>query len=394
MRLRLRKSTTFISASIAVLVLGIAGVFTFNSVTQSAAASNVSGRLISVHDRGKDTVFLTQAGTLKEAFKENGIDLDSHDAVEPSIDEKLVATDYQVNIYRARPVTVIDGATKLKVITPYQTAEQIIADVGINLLAEDTTSLTRSTDIVGEGAGLQLKIDRATQLTIDLYGKTSEVRTQATTVGAMLKEKGITLGKDDKSSLPDATEITSGMSLRVWREGKQTISADETVAFGVQQIKDADREVGYKEVQTTGVNGQRSVTYEIEVINGKEVSRKEIASIVTTEPQTQVEVIGSKAKGLAYTGGGSKTEWLAASKIPQESWGYADFMVSRESGWNPNAMNKSSGACGLAQALPCSKVPGNPYNPVDSLNWMNGYVNGRYGGWEGAYKFWNAKHWY
>ena len=392
MRLRLRKSTTFISVSLA--ILGLVAVFAANAVTQPAAALNEGGRLISVHDRGKETVFLSQADTLADAFKEAGIEVDSHDAVEPGIDERLVASDYQVNIYRARPVTVIDGATRLKVMTPYQTAEQIIADVGIELYPEDVTSLTRSTDIVTDGAGLKLNIDRATSLVLDLYGKKTEVRTQATTVGEMLKEKGITLTENDRSSLDASTPITSGLEVRIWREGKHTISADEPVAFGTEKIKDADREAGYKAIQTAGVNGQRSVTYEVTIINGVEVSRTEIASIVTTQPQTQVEIIGSKPKTLAYTGGGSKTDWLAASNIPKESWGYADFMVGKESGWNPNALNKSSGACGLAQALPCSKVPGNPMNPVDSLNWMNGYVNGRYGGWEGAYNFWQAKHWY
>jgi len=392
MRLRLRKSTTFISVSLA--ILGLVAVFAANAVTQPAAALNEGGRLISVHDRGKETVFLSQADTLADAFKEAGIEVDSHDAVEPGIDERLVASDYQVNIYRARPVTVIDGATRLKVMTPYQTAEQIIADVGIELYPEDVTSLTRSTDIVTDGAGLKLNIDRATSLVLDLYGKKTEVRTQATTVGEMLKEKGITLTENDRSSLDASTPITSGLEVRIWREGKHTISADEPVAFGTEKIKDADREAGYKAIQTAGVNGQRSVTYEVTIINGVEVSRTEIASIVTTQPQTQVEIIGSKPKTLAYTGGGSKTDWLAASNIPEESWGYADFMVGKESGWNPNALNKSSGACGLAQALPCSKVPGNPMNPVDSLNWMNGYVNGRYGGWEGAYNFWQAKHWY
>lgn len=392
MRLRLRTSTTFISVSLA--VLGLVGVLAVNMVTQPASAANESGRLISVHDRGKETVFLTNADTLEDAFKEVGIEVDSHDAVEPAMDEKLVASDYQVNIYRARPVTVIDGSTRLKVVTPYQTAEQIISDVGISLYPEDTTSLTRSSDIITDGAGLKLQISRATAFVFDLYGKRTEVRTQKATVGDMLKEKGITLAKDDRASLPASTAITEGMELRLWREGKRTISVEEPVAFGVEKIKDADRAVGYSAIQTPGVAGQRTATYVVEVINGQEVARTEIAAIVTTQPQTQVEVIGSKPTTVAYTGGGTKSEWLAASNIPQESWGYADFMVAKESGWNPNAVNKSSGACGLAQALPCSKLGPNWSNPVVALNWMNNYVNGRYGGWEKAYNFWQVNRWY
>lgn len=393
MKLHVKKSTTIFSLCLAVLGIFVVSGFLVTS-SKTAHAQGEGGRLITVHDRGSETAFITTKETLKEAFADQGIELDGKDAVEPSINEKLVAPDYQVNIYRARPVTVVDGATRQKIITPYQTAERIVKDAGISLYSEDTTTLERSTDFVADGAGLQLRIDRATQITLDLYGKKTEIRTQAETVEAMLKEKNISLGANGRASVALDTPVTAGMEVRIWREGKQTITVDEAVAFTTEQIKDADREVGYKEVQTVGQNGQRTVTYEVEIKDGVEVARTEIASIELQAAVKQVEIIGSKPKTLPYTGGGTKTEWLAASNIPEESWGYADFMVQKESGWNPNSVNKSSGACGLAQALPCSKLGPNWSNPVVALNWMNNYVNGRYGGWEGAYNFWMKKHWY
>jgi hypothetical protein len=85
---------------------------------------------------------------------------------------------------------------------------------------------------------------------------------------------------------------------------------------------------------------------------------------------------------------------MSAAGIAESDWGYVDYVVSRESGWNPNATNRSSGACGLVQALPCSKVPGSGYNPVDNLRWANGYAVGRYGSWAGAYNFWVNNHWW
>jgi len=95
-----------------------------------------------------------------------------------------------------------------------------------------------------------------------------------------------------------------------------------------------------------------------------------------------------------YTGGGSPAEWMAAAGIPESDWGYVDSIVRRESGWNPNATNSGSGACGLVQALPCGKVPGNGYDPVDNLRWAVGYANGRYGSWAGAFDFWERNHWW
>lgn len=393
MKLQLKKSTTIVSLCLVIIGLfAVSGFISFS--TKSAHAQDSSGRLITVYDRGAETSFITSKETLHEALDEQGITLDSKDAVEPSAEEKLVAPSYQVNIYRARPVTIIDGATRQKVVTPYQSADRIVQDAGIALYPEDETHLSRSSDILANGAGLQLTIDRATAFTLDLYGSVNEVRTQAATVGEMLKEKNIDLGDSGRASVALSAPISAGMNIRVWREGIQTVTAEEAVGFETEQIKDADRTVGYKEVKTPGQVGKRTVTYEVDIQNGVEVARKEIASIETQAPVKQVEIIGSKPNTLPYTGGGSKTEWLAASNIPQESWGYADFMVQKESGWNPNALNKSSGACGLAQALPCSKLGPNWSNPVVALNWMNNYVNGRYGGWQGAYNFWITNHWY
>ncbi|WP_309068650.1 transglycosylase SLT domain-containing protein [Microbacterium sp.] len=95
-----------------------------------------------------------------------------------------------------------------------------------------------------------------------------------------------------------------------------------------------------------------------------------------------------------YTGGGAPEEWMRAAGIAESDWGYVDYIVSHESGWNPNATNASSGACGLVQALPCSKVPGGGYNPVANLQWATGYATARYGSWAGAYAFWTANHWW
>lgn len=96
--------------------------------------------------------------------------------------------------------------------------------------------------------------------------------------------------------------------------------------------------------------------------------------------------------------GGTKSDWLRAAGIPESDWAYADYIVSHESGWNPLAQNPSSGAYGLCQSLPGSKMAsaGADWrtNPVTQLRWMKSYVDGRYGGFAGAYRFWTANHWY
>jgi uncharacterized protein YabE (DUF348 family) len=374
----------------------LAASFLLASYAQAASTPTpkFGQRLITVHDRGRDRGLLTYAGTLRAAFEEAGIHIDPNDAVEPGLDQPLAANNYEVNIYRARPVTIVDGNVRKKVMSPHQTANQIAEQAGVNLQKEDVTTMAANTNMVSEGAGVRLTIDRATPLNLVLYGNKTTVYTQAKTVAGLLDEKDITLERNDTVSVPLDTTITKNMTVEIWRNGTQTITVEEDIDFPVEQQKDPDREEGYREVKTAGEKGKKKVTYEISRQNGQEVSRKEIQSITVQEPKKQVEIIGTKPKHMPYTGSGTKTDWLTASSIPQESWGAADFIVSQESGWNPNAVNPSSGACGLAQALPCSKVPGNPYDPVNSLNWMNGYVLGRYGTWEEAVRHKQEMGWY
>ena len=113
----------------------------------------------------------------------------------------------------------------------------------------------------------------------------------------------------------------------------------------------------------------------------------------STEPAGD-EGAGGGAESPEYTGGGSPKKWMTEAGIAESDFGYVDYIANRESGWNPNATNASSGACGVIQANPCSKVPGNGYNPVDNLKWADGYAKDRYGSWKAAWEFWQANHWW
>ena len=284
-------------------------------VSTTAQAQDEGGRLITVYDRSETIVFLSKEKTVGAALKAKQIELDSRDTVEPAVTEELVASNYKINIYRARPVVIVDGNVRIKTVSPYQTAQQIAKDVGIMVYDEDETILEPLRDFVNDGAGLQLTIKRAKTFTLDLYGKKTEVRTLATTVGDMLKEKNIVLGINGRVSLPRETLLTQGMEVRVWREGKQTVSIDQDISVSSQIVYDADRPIGYRAVQVKGVPGNRSVTYELEIKDGVEVSRVEIANIVTRNPTDQTEVIGIRNDGTGLTASKGAQHWTDSKGV-------------------------------------------------------------------------------
>jgi hypothetical protein len=71
---------------------------------------------------------------------------------------------------------------------------------------------------------------------------------------------------------------------------------------------------------------------------------------------------------------------------------------NKESGWKTTDKNSSSGAYGIPQALPASKMAayGSDYltNPVPQIKWGLSYIKGRYNSPCGAWSFWQSHNWY
>ena len=311
------KKITFVSGAILMLV---SGLFFVNQALADATkpAAKADEKLVTIYDRGAEKTIVTKARTIREALKLAKFSIDERqDVVEPSLDSEMVAEKYNINIFRARPITIVDGNKRLKVTTAEQTPALIAKAAGIEVFEEDKTTLSNSDNMAVDGANMVMKIDRASMVNFVLYGKESVIRTHAKTVGELLKEKNINPKKDDTLSVDRSAKIIPGMKIELWRNGKQTITAEEDVKFEVEKVQDANRDSGYREVKQVGENGKKNVTYEIEMKNGVEVSRKEIASVVTKEPKKQIEIVGTKS---STSFSGSFSEALARLRSCEGSY--------------------------------------------------------------------------
>ena len=360
----------------------------------SAKATGQGNKILTVFESGQKTSFKTNAKTVREALKAQKINFSKEDSVEPGLDEELTGAEYSINIYRAKPVVIEDGELKTKILTAAQTPRQIAEKAGLNVHNEDKLAFEESGNILEDGSINTLKITRAKEISVDLFGKTESFRTQAKTVEDFLKEKKIVLGKDDGISIDLKTQIANGLNFRIWRNGKQTLTVEKPTDFQTETIQDANKDSGYKEIKEAGEKGTKSVTYEVEMQNGKEISRKKINETEIKAAKKQVVIVGTKTSLPA----GSHTDWMSAAGISASDQGSANAIISQESGWRVNATNRSSGAYGIPQALPGSKMAsaGSDWqtNPITQLKWMNSYVVGRYGSWQNAYAHKKSKGWY
>ncbi|MFD9431572.1 transglycosylase SLT domain-containing protein [Streptomyces sp. NPDC060002] len=89
---------------------------------------------------------------------------------------------------------------------------------------------------------------------------------------------------------------------------------------------------------------------------------------------------------------------MAAQMVPSGQFQCFSNIVDHESSWNYHAVNASSGAYGLFQALPAGKYAsaGSDWqtNPATQIKWGLNYMDSRYGSPCEAWSFWQANHWY
>ena len=89
---------------------------------------------------------------------------------------------------------------------------------------------------------------------------------------------------------------------------------------------------------------------------------------------------------------------IARQMVPADQFQCFSNIVNHESTWNYQAQNASSGAYGLVQALPGSKMAsaGDDWrtNPATQIKWGLNYMNSRYDSPCGAWSFWQANNWY
>ncbi|WP_225889227.1 transglycosylase SLT domain-containing protein [Streptomyces resistomycificus] len=134
------------------------------------------------------------------------------------------------------------------------------------------------------------------------------------------------------------------------------------------------------------------------------IDKKEAAEKAAQDAKERAEAKAAKASRSSssfpvqssYTI--AQIQAMAQSMVPSGQYQCFSNIVDHESSWNYQAVNASSGAYGLFQALPGSKMSsvGSDWqtNPATQIKWGLNYMDSRYGSPCEAWTFWQANHWY
>lgn len=260
----------------------------------SQLTENRSNVVVVSYDKQERTI-PTDAKTVGQLLKRLDIKLNEGDVVEPSQKTEIASDNFRVNVYRAVPVTIVDGANKTFTYSAAATPRSIVKQAGVEVFPEDDLELLPTENFLAESSiGERVVINRATPVEVNLYGTQVSMRTHAKTVEQLLKEKNIKLGRDDEVLPAKNTPLASAAQVFLVRKGTQVQTIEEAVGMPVETISDEGLAYGTTAIRQQGAPGKKLVTYQIELKNGQEVGRKVIQEVVSQPAVAQVVAKGTR----------------------------------------------------------------------------------------------------
>ena len=353
------------------------------------------------HDHERQIV-PTRETTVGALLAKLHLQLNQGDVVEPAATTVIDQDQFRINIYRAVPVEIVDGNQHTFTFSAATTPRAVADQAGATVYPEDNISSTPTENFLTGGAiGEQVVINRAMPVNLNLYGTPLVIRTHASTVAELIKEKNIKLASTDQIMPDPSAPLTPNAQVFIIRHGTKIESVTQTIALPIQTIDDPSLAYGTNAVRQQGSAGQQVTTYQDNLDNGTVVSRTVIQTVITQAPVTQIVAIGTSLSGVKGD--------MALAGIDPGDYQYADYIISHESGWCPTKAQGQYGTCppyagyvpstggyGLCQATPGAKMAsaGSDWatNPITQLEWCSGYATGRYGSWYNAYEHWLSYH--
>lgn len=253
----------------------------------------------------------------------------------------------------------------------------------------------------------------------------------STSVQKILEQEGIKLG-DDEVVTPDINGELADDNVIVITKGKKEVDTpenhiseeellssytaivekkvtiEEEIPFETEtNDKSNGSEETIEKVIQAGSTGLKEVTYDIKLQNGEETEKEIISEEIIEEPVNKIIEIREKlvVRGNTSRGTGTAGEAQAYAQQRCAAYGWSDYdfeclvaLWNKESGWNVNAHNGSSGAHGIPQALPASKMAsaGSDYltSYETQVDWGLGYISSRYGSPSAAWSHSQSTGWY
>lgn len=191
--------------------------------------------------------------------------------------------------------------------------ETVLKEAGLTLGKEDRfTALTK-----GNGE-TEISVERLQLVTVHSDGQTYIVSTYGDTVGNILQALNISLQGDDYASYYNEALTHDRMTVDVYRVTRETITCEDVIPCGTTCYEDTSMPLGEVRLLAKGANGKVRRTISVTYENGREVKRELLAEAVEQLPVNEI-VVGNIDRSLKPQANGGTAIATVAQGLHSQS---------------------------------------------------------------------------
>nr|WP_278250825.1 MULTISPECIES: resuscitation-promoting factor [unclassified Actinopolyspora] len=240
---------------------------------------------------GQEHQVSTYESTVGEVLEDEGIEVDKHDALSPSLDSKISQGD-TITLDQGRKIELtVDGETREEWVRSV-TVGQALRQLGVPTDGS-WVSAKRTMQVPEDGMNLEVKTSKSISV-VDGGEEPRQLTTTAVTVDELLRQQGIKVDGDDEVTPGGNKKITDGAEVRIDRTSTSTINVREPIEPPVKEIVDDTMLKGERKVEKQGQAGEKIVFFRVTKHNGDEVKRESIDERVAKEAEPKVVRVGGK----------------------------------------------------------------------------------------------------
>ncbi|MFB6707026.1 ubiquitin-like domain-containing protein [Streptomyces sp. NPDC056333] len=249
---------------------------------------------------GEPRTLHTFADDIGELLDEEGVTVGAHDVVTPAPVGDLDDGD-EITVRHGRPVTLTLDGVRRRVWTTAGSVDGALRQLGVR--AEGAyLSVARSSSIGRTGLALDVRTERT--LTFMADGRERTVRTNAATVREAVAEAGITLHGEDTTSVDPHSFPRDGQTVSVMRITDSREVREEPIPYAEQRSGDGSLPAGTEVVEREGRPGARRITYGVRTVNGVRQRPRALDAEVVRMPVDRIVRVGTGAGPRSAVGAG------------------------------------------------------------------------------------------